>query len=838
MTDYFAYSGHPVSDTVVSGGSILNVENGGTATSNTLVAGGTEYVSSGGTASATTVSSGGLAYVLNSGTEIGAIVEEYGTETVSSGGTAISTTVNEFGDQYVYTGGVASGAILNEYGTEIIASGGTAVSTSVAEYAHQYVYAGGTASGATVGTFGYQNVSGGIADGTTLNDVGYQYIYSGGTASGTTVNGQGSYQTLSAGTAYGTTVNSGGWEYVFGGTASGTTVNGGGVVDVTGSGTVTSMVVNSGGSAFVDGGGSASNTTIAGGTFELYTSTGASDAIDFTGDGGELIFEDYDTAPENVISGFVPGDKVEFAYVSTNGTQPTVTVATAGIVTIDADGGPYNLNIAGATVGESSFQVGYTGGDNLVLTENATYDANPGEPVSNATVSGSQVLDVNVGGMAPSNTVISGGSEYVFSGGTAYGTTVSNGGYEYITSGGVESGGKIASGVLEIANGGGVSGGVTFTGSGGELMIDSTAMPTAVISGFAPGDSIKLAAVAYDSATDSVGVLSAGVVTVTADGATYDLNIAGAYVGETNFVIGDGLLLTEAALCFCLGTRIATPLGNITVESLKIGDLVQTLRHGAQPIKWIGRRAYAGRFIEGNHLALPVRIRRHAIAFNIPSRDLFVSPGHAICEGGVLIPAWRLINGVSITQAAHIESVEYFHIELENHAIIFAENCPVESYLDVSCRQLFHNAAEFYALYPEGLGSGSSCLPRLEGGFYLHRIQTQIARRAGVMQTVNTPGRLRGFVDQVGLDGAVSGWAQDEGQPEVPVCLDIVVDGRCVVHVLANRYRGDLREARIGSGCHGFELHLPAGLIGQVEVRRSVDGAELILPESARQRVA
>ena len=87
---------------------------------------------------------------------------------------------------------------------------------------------------------------------------------------------------------------------------------------------------------------------------------------------------------------------------------------------------------------------------------------------------------------------------------------------------------------------------VYFAGSGGEFTIDSPSMPTAIISGFAAGDKIKLAAVTYAS-SDTVSVKTAGVVTISAGGKAYNLNIAGAKAGETDFVFGSGSLLTKTA---------------------------------------------------------------------------------------------------------------------------------------------------------------------------------------------------------------------------------------------------------------------------------------------------
>ncbi|MBL9056263.1 MAG: Hint domain-containing protein, partial [Rhodobacteraceae bacterium] len=42
------------------------------------------------------------------------------------------------------------------------------------------------------------------------------------------------------------------------------------------------------------------------------------------------------------------------------------------------------------------------------------------------------------------------------------------------------------------------------------------------------------------------------------------------------------------AICFLRGTRITTPDGPRAIEDLAEGDLVTTLDHGPQPIRWIG----------------------------------------------------------------------------------------------------------------------------------------------------------------------------------------------------------------------------------------------------------
>jgi Hint domain len=63
---------------------------------------------------------------------------------------------------------------------------------------------------------------------------------------------------------------------------------------------------------------------------------------------------------------------------------------------------------------------------------------------------------------------------------------------------------------------------------------------------------------------------------------------------------------------------------------------------------------------------------------------LYVSPNHALLLDGVLIPAIYLVNGSSIVQAMPegVEEIEYFHVELEIHEVIFAEGAAVETLLD------------------------------------------------------------------------------------------------------------------------------------------------------------
>ncbi len=185
--------------------------------------------------------------------------------------------------------------------------------------------------------------------------------------------------------------------------------------------------------------------------------------------------------------------------------------------------------------------------------------------------------------------------------------------------------------------------------------------------------------------------------------------------------------------CYCPGTLIATPGGETAVEELKIGDKIITMSGVARPIKWIGRRSYGGRFIRGRKEVLPVCIKAGALANNVPRRDLWVSPHHAMYLDGVLIEARDLINGVSIVQAAHAESVEYFHVELDSHDVIIAEGALAESFLDDDSRGMFHNAHEYDTLYADDIQEPVRyCAPRLDEGYEVEAVRVQLAQRAGL----------------------------------------------------------------------------------------------------------
>jgi hypothetical protein len=290
--------------------------------------------------------------------------------------------------------------------------------------------------------------------------------------------------------------------------------------------------------------------------------------------------------------------------------------------------------------------------------------------------------------------------------------------------------------------------------------------------------------------------------------------------------------------CYCPGTLIKTPRGETAVEKLKIGDKVITMSGIAQPIKWIGRRSYGKRFLRNSKEILPICIKAGALADDVPKRDLWISPHHAMYLDGVLIEAKDLINGVSIVQAEHVEGVEYFHVELDTHDVIIAEGALSESFIDDDSRGMFHYAHEYGALYADEIREPVRyCAPRLGEGYEVEAARIRLAQRAGLRSAAEAPrlGALRGCIDCIRAT-SIAGWAQNSDAPEAPVCLDVFVHAKLVGRVLANTYRDDLARADLGSGRHAFNFIPPAGFdfsADAVEVRRSLDGASLQRPQAS-----
>jgi hypothetical protein len=280
------------------------------------------------------------------------------------------------------------------------------------------------------------------------------------------------------------------------------------------------------------------------------------------------------------------------------------------------------------------------------------------------------------------------------------------------------------------------------------------------------------------------------------------------------------------APCYMTGTRIRVLRGlaiqDVPVERLRVGDLALTVSGKPRPIRWIGSRSYPG--LTAPQADRPVRIKAGALADNVPIRDLLVSPDHALLVDDLFVAAGHLVNGTSVTRGEAVPDLTYWHVELDSHDLLLAENTPAESFLPMpGVRRQFDGAARVEA--------STACVPyadRTEHGPELAVLRERLIVRAGLSVEPTRFGAVRAWMDR--CDGTrIAGWAQDAAHPNAPMCLDIVVDGAVVAMTLAEEYRADIAAAGVGDGRHGFDLvldeQLTSGSAHTVEVRRSADGA-------------
>ena len=373
----------------------------------------------------------------------------------------------------------------------------------------------------------------------------------------------------------------------------------------------------------------------------------------------------------------------------TNANQ-TVEIGATGILTLPSsetmnngtikfDGG--TLNATGGLIGTRNTVLGVVGSGVTLI----------GKGVVNGAISGGGVVEGQGGVLTVSNNVTS--STILLEADSAPSSVLA-------------LDGTVASGIsFDYLNTGGVL-------SGGLLLGNTTARTSFENSGTIVGMNVGSSATATTDFIDIAGVVPGGFTKGIIAGSTIELFNGTTLVDHFNLASAPGAnafvdwqtdgsggtdVFLSTVTCFVAGTRVLTVTGERTVESLMQGDIVLTLADGdlvAQPVRWVGQRRIDLTAHPRPATVGPVRIRRGAFAENMPHADLLVSPDHAVFVDGKLICARQLINGTTICAEKGWTAVEYFHVELDTHAILFAEGLPAESYLDTGNRGFFANSGE------------------------------------------------------------------------------------------------------------------------------------------------
>ena len=138
--------------------------------------------------------------------------------------------------------------------------------------------------------------------------------------------------------------------------------------------------------------------------------------------------------------------------------------------------------------------------------------------------------------------------------------------------------------------------------------------------------------------------------------------------------------------CYTPGSRVITSQGEIPVEQIRVGDLLQTADNGLQPVIWMGRRALSSAALKRHSHLRPIVLRPGGLIAN--GRYMRVSPQHRFltksehCGSEVFARARLLLDmDPAHVFADHADApVCYIHLMTEEHQVIFVDGCATESF--------------------------------------------------------------------------------------------------------------------------------------------------------------
>lgn len=172
--------------------------------------------------------------------------------------------------------------------------------------------------------------------------------------------------------------------------------------------------------------------------------------------------------------------------------------------------------------------------------------------------------------------------------------------------------------------------------------------------------------------------------------------------GVTDVGFVQGTLLP----CFVAGSRIDTVRGPVPIEEIEVGDLVVTLHHGLQPVRWVGGRRVASM---GAMAAVNIpadTLGQHGALRVSPQHRVYLSGWQAQLYCGVdevLVKAIHLVRAGRLAQDQSGAPVVYHHLLFDQYQIICAEGLWSESYHPGAQTLAGHDAqarAELLALFP------------------------------------------------------------------------------------------------------------------------------------------
>ncbi|QDH16749.1 Hint domain-containing protein [Swingsia samuiensis] len=676
-------------DNIYMVGGDMAVNSGGVARNGDVASGAVINLASGGVVSGSndkgyTIHSSGLisgaagsgavlsGLIVNSGIVSGTALSGSGTkEEVSAGAKAIDQWVTNSAVRNVSSGAVVSNGRIDNNGVDNILSGGSAISGSVANGGTRNLQSGAYTENDLVHSAGTVNVSSGATVNSAVVQSGGQILAnSAGVLSGVISNDG----LISGGLVKGSeTITSNGVH------SAGEIASGGNVTVLSGA-KFSSGQVDSGGLLTVSSGGLLYQTNISGGTVKVFgngpNDNGTTNGLQWVGSSGSAILQNTVWNNGTPMSSIPPVDSTGSGVgLNKDNTITLNSGATWRHAYINAKG--HNVVNSGGT----SDDIYMVGGDMVV---------NSGGKIgsSGATVGSGAVLTVSSGGTID-------GTVQLVSGGSA---TVDKNAGGIIDMNGDKNTGLVITG---LENGGTFT--TRVTGFNGTKPESSNSGLSQAAGG--DSDGIVLAGVKQADVKSVTYPDDNHVQIALKNGSIINLNVDNAKKQGFSLVsshnrsgVQDGTLVYE--VCFLAGSMIRTPSGETAVEEMKIGDVVQTLdavsgTMVSKTVTWVGHKhADVDVTASDEDAGYPVRVLKDALGENVPSQDLLITAEHSLFVEGRFVPVRMLVNGRSIFYDRSFVSYDYYHVETEEHSVIWANNAPTESYLDTGNRRSFAQSGQ------------------------------------------------------------------------------------------------------------------------------------------------
>lgn len=487
-----------------------------------------------------------------------------------------------------------------------------------------------------------------------------------------------------------------------------------------------SLYVLNGAVASVAGGATVTSMYISGGS--VYLSSGANVQIDITITGGNSTTQNnmalngvYAASPAYegalyVGSGMVMDDIIgqSNALIDVSGTTNDAAAGSASTIMVHKGG-----TVGSALASGASSLIEIASGGSI---QSATIQDGAGGSIASGAAL--QVLTISAGSI----TVASGatlGTMFVSNGATATLDPASVVSLVDVYSGGVVSGAHIGSGAEMVVYAGGTTVDTLINGSPDTALDYVSSGATAIntiISGAAKTEArltIESGAVLSNTSIGQHGEIvisglkydaggytyvQGGTLYVVEDGQTWSTGLNGVYragtgakAGATTGSADDFYLLNDGNgntmivyTCFLPGSMIRLEQGEVAVEHVKRGDKICVFVDGREEIRTVKTVRKGMTKVETHQpddiAGWAVQIDKDAFAPNVPNRDLFVTPEHCFYFEGRFIPARMLVNGQTIRYDKSQDVFDYYHVETEQHSVIWANNALTESYLETGER--------------------------------------------------------------------------------------------------------------------------------------------------------